>query len=207
MSLQGSLFGQDNNQKQEITLENGLLEYYPQFFTPTDSDRIFHQLITTINWKQESMRMYGREVLFPRLMAWYGDANSSYSFSGNTFEPLPWTAELILIRDRVAQAAGVTFNSVLLNYYRSGNDSMGWHADDEPELGSNPVIASVNLGATRRFMLRRRDNKALKYEIALEHGSLLLMKGELQHYWEHQVPKTARPVGPRINLTFRYIYP
>ncbi len=206
MSLQGNIFGDDNTH-QEIILGNGILAYYPQFFTPLESNQFYQTLVDTTAWKQESMRMYGREVLFPRLMAWYGDATTSYSFSGNTFPPQPWTDTLLDIRNRVSPTAATSFNSVLLNYYRSGNDSMGWHADDEPELGKNPVIASVNFGAARRFLLRNKADHSLKQEILLQHGSLLIMKGELQHYWEHHVPKTSKPIAGRINLTFRYIHP
>jgi alkylated DNA repair dioxygenase AlkB len=206
MNLQGSIFGNESNML-EIVLDHGILQYYPQFFPAAESNRLFQLLSEQTPWKQESMRMYGREVLFPRLMAWYGDAASSYSFSGNTFAPLPWTPTLLDIRKKISAPASASFNSVLLNYYRSGNDSMGWHADDEPELGKNPVIASVNFGAERRFLLRYKQDHSIKQEIQLQHGSLLIMKGELQHYWEHQVPKTAKPVTGRINLTFRYIYP
>ncbi|MBV8254568.1 MAG: alpha-ketoglutarate-dependent dioxygenase AlkB [Chitinophaga sp.] len=206
MSLQGNIFGNDNTH-QEIILEHGILVYYPQFFTPQESNQFYHNLVDTSAWKQESMRMYGREVLFPRLMAWYGDASSAYSFSGKTFVPQPWTDTLLAIRNRVSPIAAATFNSVLLNYYRNGNDSMGWHADDEPELGQHPVIASVNFGAARRFLLRYKVDHSRKQEILLQHGSLLIMKGELQHYWEHHVPKTSKPVAGRINLTFRYIHP
>ncbi|NIG52308.1 alpha-ketoglutarate-dependent dioxygenase AlkB [Chitinophaga sp. Cy-1792] len=205
MSLQGSLFEAENTGKEIILIADELI-YYPQFFSIADSNRYWQILLDTINWKQASMMMYGREVLFPRLMAWYGDAATSYGFSGNTFTPNPWTDTLLEIKERIRQVSESPFNSVLLNYYRNGNDSMGWHADDEPELGQNPVIASINFGATRRFLLRQTKNHSVKHEIAMQHGSLLLMKGTLQHHWEHQVPKTAKPVEGRINLTFRYIY-
>ncbi|MBC9910825.1 alpha-ketoglutarate-dependent dioxygenase AlkB family protein [Chitinophaga varians] len=205
MSLQGSLF-EESNPGNAIHLKNGELAYYPRFFKPAESDVYYQTLQDTIDWKQESMNMYGKQVLFPRLMAWYGDAATSYSFSGNTFEPSPWTPALTAIRDRITPTAGASFNSVLLNLYRSGSDSMGWHADDEPELGPHPVIASVNFGASRRFLLRYKNDHHLKHEILLEHGSLLVMKGTLQQYWEHQVPKTSRQISGRINLTFRFIH-
>lgn len=196
----------DEPSGQVIPLRDGELYYYPQFFTAEVADMYFRELMARIDWKQEGMMMYGKPVLFPRLMAWYGDVGSSYAFSGKRYEPAAWTTELSAIKEMVAKAAGVTFNSVLLNRYRNGNDSMGWHADDEPELGRDPVIASVNFGATRRFMLRHQQ-AGLKYELNLMHGSLLIMKGSLQHYWQHQVPKTAKPMAERINLTFRVIKP
>ncbi|WP_217602898.1 alpha-ketoglutarate-dependent dioxygenase AlkB [Chitinophaga sp. GbtcB8] len=191
----------------QVPLKNGLLEYYPQFFSAREADTLFQELTQGIHWKQESMKMYGKTVLFPRLMAWHGDAGSAYAFSGTTYVPEPWIPALLQIKEKIEPPAGVHFNSVLLNLYRNGKDAMGWHADDEPELGDNPVIASVNFGAARRFMLRYKQDHTLKYELELQHGSLLLMKGTLQHYWQHQVPKTARPLPSRINLTFRLINP
>jgi len=190
--------------RQHITLKDGELVYYPQFFSLQEATACMQTLMEKIAWQQERMKMYGKEVLFPRLMAWYGDAGSTYAFSGNTYTPQAWTEELLHIKERIEPEAGVCFNSVLLNRYRYGKDSMGWHADDEPELGRNPVIASFNLGATRRFMLRHQQ-AGLKYELELQHGSLLIMKGALQHHWQHQVPKTTKVSGERINLTFRVI--
>lgn len=204
MNRQLSAFQEDPS-PHRIFLKDGELEYYPHFFPVQEADALLQQLLSDIGWKQESMMMYGKKVLFPRLMAWYGDAGSAYAFSGTTYSPQPWTAPLRQIRQRVEPVAGEAFNSVLLNLYRNGKDAMGWHADDEPELGINPVIASVNLGAARRFMLRYKQDHQLKYELELQHGSLLIMKGTLQHYWQHQVPKTAVVLPSRINLTFRAI--
>jgi alkylated DNA repair dioxygenase AlkB len=189
---------------QHIPLKDGELVYYPQFFTLPEANRYMQLLMTTVNWQQEGMMMYGKQVPFPRLMAWYGSAGSSYAFSGKVYTPERWTDELLEIKDRITPVAGVDFNSVLLNRYRNGKDSMGWHADDEPELGINPVIASVNLGASRRFMLRH-VKEGHKFELELQHGSLLIMQGVLQHHWQHQVPKTAKVLRERINLTFRVI--
>jgi alkylated DNA repair dioxygenase AlkB len=188
-----------------IPLQDGELLYHPHFFAPGEADQLLAALRHGLHWQQECMMMYGKPVLFPRLMAWYGDAGSHYSFSGKTYQPAAWTKELQLIHERISPIAGVAFNSVLANLYRNGQDSMGWHADDEPELGLNPVIASVNFGAARRFMLRHKKEKDLRYELTLQHGSLLVMKGTLQHHWQHQVPKTTKPLGERINLTFRVI--
>lgn len=176
------------------------------FFSLPDSDRLFQQLSEQIAWRQEKIRLYGKEFNQPRLTAWYGDEGASYTYSNLTLHPLAWIAPLDEIRRRCNEAAGVEFNSVLLNLYRDGQDSMGWHQDNEPELGTNPVIASVSFGATRRFQFRHKKRRGLPtISLDLTHGSLLLMKGATQHHWRHQVPKTATPAGARINLTFRVI--
>jgi len=187
-----------------IVIPNGEYVYYTNFFTKDESDLLLKKLRETILWKQESMNMYGKKIDFPRLTAWYGNNDKPYSFSGITLQPLPWTNEILEIKSKIETIAETVFNSVLLNLYRDGNDSISWHTDAEKELGVNPVIASVNFGATRKFQLRHVKKKD-KLEIELTHGSLLIMQGELQHYWQHQVPKTSKPVGERINLTFRVI--
>lgn len=185
-------------------IENGEYLFYPDFFSKAESDLYLQSLKNGIDWKQESMNMYGKQVNFPRLTAWYGDNDKPYSFSGITLAPKVWTRELLEIKDKIEPLSKVRFNSVLLNRYRSGNDSISWHTDAEKELGQNPVIASVNFGETRKFQLRHIETKE-KIEIELTHGSLLIMQGELQHFWQHQVPKTAKKVNERINLTFRVI--
>ncbi len=183
----------------EVTLNH-------QMFTSAASDRFFAELFSQTGWSQGEIKLYGKLYREPRLTAWHGDEGKSYSYSGITLHPRPWTPLLAEIKDRVDEAAQTTFNSVLLNLYRDGRDSNGWHQDNEPELGTNPVIASVNFGATRRFQLRHKFRKDLpKVEIDLPHGSLLVMRGPTQHFWQHQIPKTAKHVGPRINLTFRVI--
>lgn len=148
--------------------------------------------------------MYGKKVDFPRLTAWYGDSDRAYSFSGITLNPNPWTDDLLLIKNKIESLAGTTFNSVLLNLYRNGQDSISWHTDAEEELGRNPIIGSVSLGTPRIFQLRHIVSKE-KIEIELTHGSLLIMRGEMQHFWQHQIPKTAHKIKERINLTFRTI--
>jgi alkylated DNA repair dioxygenase AlkB len=155
-------------------------------------------------WKQESMNMYGKNIDFPRLTAWYGDNDKPYSFSGITLSPTAWNEDILAIKNKIEPASNVIFNSVLLNRYRSGSDSISWHTDAEKELGKNPVIASANFGETRKFQLRHIETKE-KLEIELKHGSLLIMQGELQHFWQHQVPKSTKPLKERINLTFRVI--
>lgn len=185
-------------------VENGEYIFYPDFLSKSISDEFLKKLQNTIDWKQESMNMYGKKVDFPRLTAWYGDNDKPYTFSGITLKPNSWTQEILEIKSKIEPKANIIFNSVLLNRYRNGNDSISWHTDAEPELGKNPIIASVNFGATRKFQLRHINTKE-KIEIELTHGSLLIMQGELQHYWQHQVPKTSKVVGERINLTFRVI--
>jgi alkylated DNA repair dioxygenase AlkB len=185
-------------------IENGEYLLYPDFFSKKESNLYLQNLKENIDWKQESMNMYGKQVNFPRLTAWYGDNNKPYSFSGITLAPKVWTKEILEIKDKIEPLSKVQFNSVLLNRYRNGNDSISWHTDAEKELGINPIIASVNFGATRKFQLRHIKTKE-KLEIELTHGSLLIMQGELQHFWQHQVPKTSKIVNERINLTFRVI--
>ncbi|UOR04722.1 alpha-ketoglutarate-dependent dioxygenase AlkB [Hymenobacter aerilatus] len=180
------------------------------FLPPATADALLHELEHTIEWRQEAIRLYGREVLQPRLTAWYGDSAATYCYSGLQLTPQPWTPVLQQVRVQLEAATNSTFNSVLLNLYRYGQDSMGWHADDEPELGQMPVIASLSLGATRRFRLRPRDARITPHaplSLDLPSGSLLVMRGPTQQYWLHAVPKTARPAGARLNLTFRLIVP
>lgn len=150
--------------------------------------------------------MFGRQVAIPRLQAWYGDPNCTYRYSGLQLNPLPWTPDLLQLKARVEKLCQHTFNSVLLNLYRTGSDSNGWHSDDEKELGEQPVIASLSLGETRRFRLRHKYDKDIApINLNLSSGSLLCMSGHSQSCWQHCIPKTARTVGPRINLTFRNI--
>jgi len=169
-------------------------------------DRILQALIEQIPWRSETINLWGKEHQQPRLSAWFGDADARYTYSGLSLEPLPWTDLLSTLRARVESLAGTTFNSVLLNYYRDHRDSMGMHSDDEPELGRNPVIASLSFGEQRTFVLKHKSRKDLKsIQVELESGSLLLMKGATQHHWKHGINKLARPCGPRVNLTFRRI--
>lgn len=159
-----------------------------------------------ILWKQDRMKLYGRDIPLPRLTAWYGDPGAAYTYSGIKSEPNPWNDGLRHLKARIESMAGSTFNCVLLNWYRDGQDSLSWHADDEKELGPDPVIASANFGATRDFQLRRNSNHAEKITIPLGHGTLLVMSGELQRYWQHAVPKRKNVEGSRFNLTFRAIH-
>lgn len=188
-----------------IPIEDGELVYYPNFVPPDECPRRFETLMRDIPWCQEFVKMYGKQIPMPRLTAWIGDPGRNYTYSGTTYEPVDWPASVKQIREQIAQQTGVQFNTVLANLYRDGRDSMGWHADNEPELGTNPVIASVSLGSVRTFQLRHRKKKDQRVDLKLESGSLLLMAGPLQHHWRHAIPKTTRPMDARINLTFRNI--
>jgi len=196
------LFNVPDNQPEVVKIRNGAYIYVPDFFDQAKSDLYFNSLLKKNEWKQEEMFLYGKTVKFPRLTAWYGD--KPYTYSGITHTPENWTDVLLEIRNEIEPLARISFNTVLLNLYRSGRDSISWHSDAEKELGENPIIASVSFGATRKFQLRHKETKE-KIEFELSHGSLLIMKGELQHFWQHQVPKTKKEVGQRINLTFRVI--
>ena len=193
---------------QVLSLPDADVVYYSQAFSPSESDALLPELLATIEWRQDSIKIYGQAIPQPRLTAWYGDEAAIYTYSNIVNHPLPWLPVLQQIKQRCEAIADVNFNSVLLNYYRDGQDSMGWHQDNEPELGDHPVIASVSFGATRRFQLRHKKRKDVDTTtIELEHGSLLLMRGTTQQFWKHQLPKTTQPSGARVNLTFRLIYP
>lgn len=187
-----------------VIIPNGEYVYYPHFFEKLMADVYLQKFVDTIKWKQESMNMYGKQVHFPRLTSWYGDNDKPYSFSGITLNPHPWSAELLTIKNIIEPICEISFNSVLLNLYRNGNDSISWHTDAEKELGRNPIIASVNFGAERKFQIKHNQTGET-HEIVLKNGSLLIMRGELQHYWKHQVPKQKAINKPRVNLTFRVI--
>lgn len=203
---QSSLFSQT---RQTFDLPDAKVEYVPNAFKEDNATRLLDKLLEKVQWEQNTIRFYGKESLVPRLEAWYGDPGKSYAYSGIRMDPKPWIDELLEIKQVVEPIAGVRFNSVLINYYRDGKDRVAWHSDDEKELGQNPVIGSVSLGAERKFKLRHKDYRenGEQSEIMLVHGSLLVMKGPTQHFWKHEIPRTARPVGKRINLTFRVIDP
>ena len=179
----------------------------PGWLAPSAAEALLEGLLEQIQWEVHRIHMFGRAVDSPRLSSWIGDAGITYRYSGTTFEPRPWPDSLLALRRRLSDELATSFNSVLANRYRSGSDTMGWHSDDEPELGARPVIASISLGATRRFILKHRHEPSIKAGIALEHGSLLVMRGDTQRFYRHCLPRTARPVAERINLTFRQILP
>jgi alkylated DNA repair dioxygenase AlkB len=184
---------------------NAELIYWADWLDQALADRWLRQLLEQITWQQPSVLLFGRRHPVPRLLAWHGDAQAVYRYSGILHKPLPWTALLTEIRERVTSSLGQSFNAVLLNLYRDGQDSMGWHSDDEPELGPEPLLASLSLGGTRRFDLRRKGHTRIEQSLALTHGSLLVMGGQTQHHWQHQVAKTRRCCDVRLNLTFRTI--
>jgi alkylated DNA repair dioxygenase AlkB len=182
----------------------GLVRYEPRWLAVDEADALMRALRADVDWTQGAIAMFGREVPEPRLTAWFGDAD--YTYSGRTMRAAPWPASLAALQARLERAAGAPFNAVLLNLYRDGSDSMGLHADDEPELGTNPVIASVSLGAERRFVLvpKKKAARDRALEVTLAHGSLLVMAGSCQHHYRHGLPKQPG-AGERINLTFRKI--
>lgn len=169
------------------------------------ADAAFADLCASVPWRQERLVMFGREVDVPRLEAWIADPGLSYTYSGVRHAPQPWNEMLSSLRGLVGELASTTFNSVLCNLYRDGSDGVDWHADDERELGDEPIIGSLSLGATRRFDLRRVDDHSQRESIDLHHGDLVIMRGTTQALWRHRVPRTKRPVGERINLTFRRV--
>jgi alkylated DNA repair dioxygenase AlkB len=180
--------------------------FYPAFFDADESQQLLQDLTDNIAWEEQVAKFPWGAVKLPRLTAWYGDAGKEYSYSGMTLTPHEWTEALLDIKARVDEMAKVKFNSVLLNMYRSENDSVGWHSDDEPELGANPVIASVSFGATRPFQFKHRDLSSNRQSIDLTAGSLLIMRAETQRRWQHRIPKVKSATEKRINLTFRVIY-
>ena len=197
-----SLFPKD---KITFDLPDASIVYFPNFFTDKEANNLFEELLTTIPWQQDDITVFGKTHPQPRLTALFGNNGKQYAYSNITMKPQPWNAVLMHIKNKVEEVIGDNFTTVLLNLYRDGKDSNGWHADNERELGTNPVIASISFGAERSFHLRHNTIANAKQKISLENGSLLLMKGTTQHFWKHQIPKTSKPIAPRINLTFRII--
>jgi len=186
-------------------LPDAEIEYYPDFFSSPKANELFEKLTNEVPWQQDNITVFGQTHPQPRLTALYGNDGKTYGYSNIIMHPHKWNPLLMFIKNEVDEICKTNFNTVLINLYRNGKDSNGWHADNEKELGQNPIIASVSFGAERLFHLQHNLNKECKQKILLEHGSLLLMKGTTQHFWKHQIPKTAKPIGPRINLTFRII--
>lgn len=213
----------------EIVVPHGKLFYSECFFNKKVSDRCVEYFLenksndwrdvdwssigkeslnliefNNIDWSHDKIKMYGKEIYLPRISAWYGDSGKPYTYSGITLQPKKWNKGLMYIRDKISAVSGVNFNSVLMNWYRSGDDYISWHSDSEKELGENPIVGSVNFGEERDFVIRLND-KSNKITIPLKHGTFLLMSGELQHFWKHSVPKRKKSKGCRFNLTFRVI--
>lgn len=191
----------------DLHLPDARVHWYRHWLAAPAADALQRTLREEVPWEVHKIRMFGRQVDSPRLSCWMGDPAARYRYSGTDFVPHAWHPRLLPLCEQLATFCGARFNSVLLNRYRDGDDGMGWHSDNEPELGPEPVIASLSLGAARRFALRRREDHNRKAEVTLGHGDLLVMAGATQRLYQHALPKSARAMGERINLTFRWITP
>lgn len=189
----------------DLNLPDAEVIYYPNFFTSSEADWLFKCLLEETPWQQDTISVFGKTYLQPRLTAFFANNHKVYKYSNITMSPNPFQGKFQDIKMKVENALGISFTSCLANLYRDGQDSNGWHADNEKSLGKNPVIASLSFGADRKFHFKHKTDHNLKETLILEHGSLLVMKGKTQHHWLHQIPKTKKPVGKRINLTFRII--
>ena len=183
---------------------DGELYIVEAFYQTNEAQELFDDLLDRLDWREEQIFVYGRWVKVPRLMCWYGDKGASYQYSGVNHQPLPWIEPLLSAKHKIEALYSCSFNSVMANLYRNGSDSMGCHADDEKELGYKPLIASLSLGEQRLLKFRHQKSKEV-LDITLSHGDLLLMAGDIQHYWQHELPKTKKQKAERINLTFRKI--
>ncbi len=199
------LFSQTPRETINIPILDGELLLVKRFYGLEEANKLQLELTKGLEWQAKAIKMFGKEIMQPRLMAWYGEPDAVYTYSGTTFAPNAFTPSLLQIKTDIESFTESKFNSVLANLYRNGQDSMGWHSDDEPELGSNPIIASLSLGEERVFKLRHRKDKTLKMDVPLPHGSLLVMSGAMQQHWQHALPKSARAMSPRINFTFRQV--
>lgn len=201
-----NLFSSEDIQNSiKFDLPDAEITYFPTFFSSEKAAFYFNRLMKETEWQQDNIKLFGKVYPQPRLTALYADNLTSYTYSGITMFPKPNTSTLLDIKQKVEEKLQLRFTSALLNLYRSGSDSNGWHSDDEKELGQNPIIASLSLGAQRVFQLKHKKDKKLRKNIKLEHGSLLVMKGATQHFWQHQIPKSKKITQERINLTFRII--
>ena len=192
-------------ERENLPIIDGELYYYRNWLSEHAAAQLFLVLQRKVAWQQTRIKLYGKSVPIPRLNAWYGDLGCHYSYSNTQLELLPWLPELETVNQYLSDMLEYRFNSVLVNCYRNGSDSVAWHSDDEPELGPEPMIASVSLGAERRFCLRHRYHNNMRKTLYLENGSLLVMAGKMQHCWQHQLPKTSKIVSTRLNLTFRRV--
>lgn len=190
-----------------LDMPQATVVHIPGFLSPEQCLLFWETFKEKAAWRQESIQIQDRKIPLPRLTAWHGDPGTTYGYSGINNVPAPWFDALQSLRQRMTEVSSAPFNSVLFNWYRSGSDSVAWHSDDEADLGSCPVIASVSLGAPRKFSFKHKLDKTLKKDVVLSDGDLLIMAGSTQQYWLHQIPKTTKPVGERINLTFRVVRP
>lgn len=198
-----SLF--DNSHSFTLPLEHGEVVYIPNWLTHKHAKHLMDYFIERLAWEQPSISLYGKLHKIPRLQAWYGDPDTQYEYSKFKMDPLSWEPRLLKLKHACEQASNAKFNSVLANYYRNGQDSMGMHADDEKELGDQPTIASVSLGQQRRIVFKHRISNE-SHKLLLEHGSLLIMSGDTQKHYLHGINKSKTQVGPRLNFTFRWVY-
>ena len=182
------------------------VKYIENFFNLDESQLYMRNLTQSVLWRREKIKMWGKEIVTKRRIAWYADDGKSYTYSGSTFSPSQWNNVLLQLKERVENYSEIKFNSVLLNEYPNGEVGMGWHSDDEKELGTDPIIASLSFGANRDFIFKHKTDKNIEnVKLHLKSGSLLLMLGSTQHYWKHSLPKRLKVKEPRINLTFRNI--
>jgi len=189
----------------EIVAHNDLkIRVQEGFFSSVEANDLLINCIAGLPWESMKIKMFGKEVVIPRLQCWVGDEGCEYSYSGKKLNRQPWTPELLMIKEKISQHANLNFNSVLVNFYRDGQDSMGWHADDEPELGKNPTIAALSFGGERDLVFRNILSKET-LSIPQPHGALIIIDGQTQQYWQHAIKKTKKVISPRINLTFRNI--
>ena len=193
-----------SNEKTNLIPKDGTLNYYGSIFSVVDSTNYFDALLNTIEWKNDEIILFGKKIVTKRKVAWYGDSGIEYTYSNTTKKALSWTKELREIKSLIEEQIGSTFNSCLLNLYHSGEEGMGWHSDDEKELEKNGTIASVSFGAERKFSFKHKKDQTT-FSILLENGSLLVMKDEIQLFWQHKLAPTKMVKSARINLTFRSI--
>jgi len=194
-----------SNGNQELNLPNAEIQYFPNFINKRNADNYFEYLKSEVKWQQDEITVFGKTYNQPRLTALYANNDKPYSYSNITMYPEAFSPEIEALKTKIEKKVNYKFTTVLLNLYRNGNDSNGWHADNEKELGKNPVIASLSFGEVRPFHFKHRTLKKERYKLTMEHGSLLVMRGQMQHYWVHQIAKTKKQIGARINLTFRFI--
>ena len=195
-----------NEERLDLNLSDANISYFPHFLEPEFANRAFNVFLDELEWRQHTVKIFGKLLPQPRLTALYGVNDQSYTYSNLTLKPLKFTPELLKIHQKLIDLTKIDFTHCLANLYRDGNDSMGWHSDDEKALGIEPVIASVSLGGVRNFQLKHKNIKDQRFKLDLENGSLLLMAGRTQHFWKHQLPKTKKLLSPRINLTFRTLF-
>ena len=199
-----NLFKQPTDIQKNLLPFDGIVNYYGQLWSKEKADIYLNRLLENIEWRNDELIMFGKTIITKRKVGWYGDKPFKYTYSKTTKQALPWTKELLELKARIEKESGETFNSCLLNLYHSGDEGMGWHSDDEPELKKNGAIASLSFGAVRKFAFKHKESKE-KVELLLEHGSLLIMKDSTQSFWQHTLPKTKKVTTPRVNLTFRTI--